>query len=40
MATLQPKERRFFSESLKTFPEVLQAAAKEAMKFAATGYRV
>jgi hypothetical protein len=32
MATLQPKERRFFSESLKTLPELLQAAAKEAMK--------
>jgi hypothetical protein len=39
MAALQPKERRFFSESLKTLPEALQAAAKETMKVVATGRR-
>ncbi len=32
LTTLQPTERRFFSENLKTFPDVLQMAAKEAMK--------
>ena len=35
MSTLQPKERRFFSESLKTLPEALQAAAKESRRSAA-----
>ena len=32
MSTLQAKERRFFRESLKDFPETLQIAAKESMK--------
>jgi hypothetical protein len=40
MATLQPKERRFFSENLKTLPEVLQAVGKESMQLAANDRRV
>jgi hypothetical protein len=32
MKTLQPKERRFFRESLKSLPEPLHFAAREAMK--------
>lgn len=32
MALLQPKERRFFRESLTSLPEPLQLAAREAMK--------
>lgn len=40
MAALQPKERRFFSENLKTLPEALQTAAKESMPLAANGSRV